>query len=98
MQDLMPGVDVSRVLIIQAGMFTCLVCFSNAVSFSIAACTFDYEGLMLADDQLLIIVLRHTLASFSASGSCLSTSLEKSLSGLRICPSDMMALGLRFGD
>lgn len=32
----------------------------------------------------------YTFASSTASGSCLSTSLEKSLSGLSICPSDMM--------
>jgi len=32
----------------------------------------------------------HTFASSCASGSCLSTSLEKSLSGLRTCTSDMM--------
>ena len=31
-----------------------------------------------------------TCANCSASGICLSTSLEKSLSGLRTCPSDMM--------
>ena len=41
MPDLMPFVDVSLVLIMQAGIFTCLVCFSSAVSFSIAAWTFD---------------------------------------------------------
>ena len=34
-----------------------------------------------------------TLASFSASGICLSASLEKSLSGLRIRPSDIGASG-----
>ena len=39
------------------------------------------------EDTSLSMVL--TLASFSASGICLSASLEKSLSGLRIRPSDI---------
>lgn len=90
MQDPTPFVDVSLGMFTNGESLTCLVCFSNAVSFSIAAWTFVWEEGKLVPSPLWKIHERRTFASFSASGSCLSTSLEKSLSGFMICPSDMM--------
>jgi hypothetical protein len=47
---------------------------------------------LVSCNSIAIELWRITKAKDSASGSCLSTSLEKSLSGLRIWPSDMVAV------